>query len=300
MNNPGRSVKTLFRNQHKNGQYLWMEGSVINMLHDESINAILFNYRNVTERIEAEEKIINLNTELEEKVEIRTQQLKKSNEELEAFSYSVSHDLRAPLRAVIGYTKMLEEDYSSRLDVEAKRITGIIKNSTLKMGNLIDDLLTFFRTGRNEIVKSTIDNNEMVEEIIKGMDGEIRGNVEWCVHPLPAVRADMNMMRQVWINLISNAVKYSGKSNMPKIEIDSQQLDGQTVFFVKDNGIGFNEKYAGKLFRVFQRLHSSEAYEGTGVGLAIVEKIITKHNGKIWVEAAVNKGATFFFSIPNN
>jgi PAS domain S-box-containing protein len=251
----------------------------------------------ITERKTAQEKIENLNVELEEKVIRRTEQLKKTNEELEAFSYSVSHDLRAPLRAIVGFTAILEEDYGNKLDAEAKRITGVIKSNTIKMGNLIDDLLTFSRMGRQDIIKTSVDNNRLVKEIIDNTGNSYK-NIEWVVSSLPCVNADLNTLRQVWINLISNAEKYTVKAIQPKIEIGSFHKDKQTVFFVKDNGVGFDEKYKDKLFRVFQRLHSADEFEGTGIGLAIVDKIISKYGGKVWAEAALNKGASFYFSLP--
>ena len=254
----------------------------------------------ITKRKLAEEGIKKLNVELEDRVTKRTQELKKANEELEAFSYSVSHDLRAPLRAIIGFSAILEEDYSNKLDDEAKRITAVIKNNTAKMGKLIDDLLTFSRMGRHEISKTNIDITEMVYEIINGISSNGHSKTKWVIHSLPAVNADMNMMRQVWINLISNAVKYSGNTAIPEIEIGSFKDDGNIVFFVEDNGVGFDEKYKNKLFKVFQRLHSNEEFEGTGIGLAIVEKIVSKHGGHVWAEAALNKGASFYFSLPEN
>jgi PAS domain S-box-containing protein len=256
----------------------------------------------ITQRKQAEEKIKRLNAGLEERVIQRTEQLKKTNEELEAFSYSVSHDLRAPLRAIIGFTAMLEEDYGDKLDKEGKRITSIIKNNTSKMGNLIDDLLTFSRMGRQGISKTPVNTQLLVKEITADLDRSERNGktVNWIIHDLPASNADLNTMRQVWINLVSNAVKYSRKHPAPEVEIGSFKRDGEIVFFVKDNGVGFDEKYKNKLFKVFQRLHSSEEFEGTGIGLAIVEKIISKHGGRVWADAEVNKGANFYFSLPEN
>jgi PAS domain S-box-containing protein len=257
---------------------------------------------NITETKRQEHRIKKLNEELEARVIKRTRQLKKTNEELEAFSYSVSHDLRAPLRAIIGFTAILEEDYCNKLDDEAKRITSIIKSNTLKMGHLIDDLLTFSRMGRQDIVKTNINTCEMVNEIINQPDVTqyINGKkIKWNIHSLPNINGDSITMRQVWINLISNAVKYSGKTSLPEIEIGSFIKEGKTIFFIKDNGVGFDEKYKSKLFRVFQRLHSADEFEGTGIGLAIVEKIISKHDGNVWAEAAAGKGATFYFNLPS-
>ncbi len=257
---------------------------------------------NITEQKLAEKKIKKINTELEERVIKRTEQLRRSNEELEAFSYSVSHDLRAPLRAIIGFTAMLEEDYLDKFDEEAKRITSVIKSNTIKMGQLIDDLLSFSRMGRQDILKSNIDAGELIKEIIADLntkDNNIK-RVDWTIHPLPLIKADINTIRQVWINLISNAIKYSSNVSKPKIEIGSFSENGAVVFSIRDNGIGFDERYKNKLFKVFQRLHTTAEFEGTGIGLAIVDKIVSKHGGKVWAEAKVNEGACFYFSIPNN
>jgi PAS domain S-box-containing protein len=226
--------------------------------------------------------------------------LKKSNSELEAFTYSVSHDLRAPLRGIVGFANILEEDYTDKLDDEAKRITGIIKTNTARMGHLIDDLLAFSRLGRQEVIKTQIDMTIMVNEIIVEIQSSDNGHsVEWSVKPLPPIQADMNLMRQVWVNLISNAVKYSGNKEQPRVEIGSFKHEGQTAFYVKDNGVGFDEQYKNKLFKVFQRLHRAEEFEGTGVGLALVEKIVSRHGGKVWAEATVEEGACFYFSLPD-
>ncbi len=250
-------------------------------------------------RQKSREEVVKLNVELESKVLKRTKELEASNREMEAFTYSVSHDLRAPLRGIIGFSAILEEDYSSKMDEEAKRITSVIKNNTLKMGNLIDDLLSFSRISRQQIVKTNINTTELVREIIEELDNKDVGfPVKWILSPLPVTKADIAAIRQVWINLISNAIKYSGKNEHPKIEIGSEEKDGQIIFFVKDNGAGFDEKYKDKLFKVFQRLHSTSEFEGTGVGLAIVEKIIAKHGGKVWAIGAPGKGATFYFTLP--
>jgi signal transduction histidine kinase len=233
--------------------------------------------------------------ELESKVRERTLQLENANKELESFSYSISHDLRAPLRAVIGFTSILEEEYSSELDDEAKRLTSVIKKNTQKMGDLIDDLLNFSRLARNDIVKTHINSNEMVREVINGLDA--KNNIRWNIQSLPDINADINTIRQVWINLISNAIKYSRNQQHSYIEIGTSMHEGQNTFFVKDNGVGFDQQYSHKLFKVFQRLHAANEFEGTGVGLAIVEKIITKHGGKVWAEAEEGKGASFFFTV---
>ena len=243
-------------------------------------------------------QVKNAQLHLEKKVSERTEALETAIKELEAFSYSVSHDLRAPLRGIIGFTTILEEEYSKGLGDEAKRITSIIKANTMKMGLLIDDLLTFSRMARQDITKVNVDTNQLVKEAVNEIGIKANKDIDWVIHPLPVTTGDPNAMRQVWINLISNAIKYSGKETRPRIEIGSFFKDGETVYFVKDNGVGFDQQYAGKLFKVFQRLHSGYEFEGTGVGLAIVEKIISKHGGKVWAEAEKDKGANFYFSLP--
>lgn len=225
--------------------------------------------------------------------------LKRTNAEVEAFTYSVSHDLRAPLRGVIGFATILEEDYASQLDDEAKRIASVIRGNAAKMGRLIDDLLAFSRMGRQDIVKTRINTMQMVREIVEEVASDDNANVQWDIEELPPIIGDLGTIRQVWVNLISNAVKYSGKKEKPCISIGSFRHEGQLAFFVRDNGVGFDENYSSKLFKVFQRLHSVDEFEGTGVGLALVEKIISRHKGKVWAKAQPGIGATFYFSLPD-
>lgn len=422
--NPFKTVSTLFRNKHKNGTYLWIEGTMTNLLKDKNVEAIVLNYRDVTERVEGvaklidseklyrnlfenilhgfaychaifineilqdysfltvnkeyetlmelenitgkkisqllpgllladieyaaaltevlksgqpdkietyykplkkwfsismyssgknnfvclmdnitdrketEERIFKINEELEEKVIYRTGQLKKTNEELEAFSYSISHDLRAPLRGIIGFTTILEEDYVDKLDTEAKRLLSIIKNNTVKMGKLIDDLLSFSRLNRQQIIKTSINLNTLLDGLVAGFNNNVKNPIQWKIASLPSIKGDAATIEQVWINLLSNAIKYSRKKDHPTIEIGWKQTSTEEVFFVKDNGVGFDLKYKTKLFKVFQRLHSEAEFEGTGIGLAIIEKIITKHGGSVWADAAIDEGACFYFSIP--
>ena len=245
------------------------------------------------------EEIKATQSDLENKVIGRTAQLEAVNNEMEAFSYTVSHDLRAPLRGIVGFTAVLEEKYTSQLDDEAKRLTGIIKRNTLKMGTLIDDLLAFSRIGRNELVKHNIPSNEMVQEVIENLAPKLLNDkIKWDIKPLPNVTGDTNAIRQVWTNLIANAIKYSAPREQPVIEIGSLMHEGQTAFYIRDNGVGFDEQYKEKLFKVFQRLHSVSEFEGTGIGLAIVEKIVSKHGGHVWVKAKEGEGACFYFSLP--
>lgn len=226
---------------------------------------------------------------------------KKINQDLEAFSYSVSHDLRAPLRSINGYSQILIEDYSEKLDDEGHRILNVIINNAKKMGQLIDDLLEFSRLGRQEIYRAMADVNEQVQNISSElMERETKRTIDLKIHPLGSAMIDPTMMRQVWINLIGNALKYSRNKEVATIEIGRTDENGKTVFYVKDNGAGFDMAYMDKLFGVFQRLHKANEFEGTGVGLALVKRIIDRHKGQIWAEAKVGEGATFYFSLPAN
>jgi PAS domain S-box-containing protein len=221
------------------------------------------------------------------------------NQELESFSYSVSHDLRAPLRAIDGYAKILQEDYSEKLDVEGNRILKIITSNARRMGLLIDDLLEFSQLGRKEVTKAEVNMSVMVRAIVAELQelDQIR-KVQITIHDLAPSLCDVNMIRQVWINLISNAIKYSSKTANALVHISSDVQGHEVVYQVKDNGVGFDMTYVGKLFGVFQRLHKLEDFSGTGVGLAIVKRIISRHKGRVWAEAKPNEGATFYFTIP--
>ena len=249
----------------------------------------------------AQDRIRKLNEELELKVNLRTSELLEANKELESFSYSVSHDLRAPLRAVSGYAKMLHTKYSAGMDTEANRLLSNILNNGKKMGQLIDELLTFSRLGRKEMVKAPVPMQAMVADICTEVALE-KGNkkVKFKLNELAEINADSHAVKQVWINLISNAVKYSHQKTQPVIEIGSVDEDGSVTYHVTDNGAGFDMRYADKLFGVFQRLHSDEEFEGIGVGLAIVHRIVTKHGGRVWANSIVNEGATFYFTLPKN
>jgi PAS domain S-box-containing protein len=222
------------------------------------------------------------------------------NKELEAFTYSVSHDLRAPLRSVDGYSRILYEDYHEKLDPEGKRLIKVIVNNAGRMGKLIDDLLDFSRLGRKEIQRTSIDMEALAKTIAsEAIEHESTRKIELIVHPLHRGFGDIDMIRQVWVNLISNAIKYTGKNPEARLEIRSAD-DGEEVHYsISDNGVGFDMQYAGKLFGVFQRLHRIQDFSGTGVGLAIVKRIISRHNGRVWAEGEVDRGATFHFTIPN-
>lgn len=237
--------------------------------------------------------------ELERRVAERTSDLQYLNKELEAFSYSVSHDLRAPLRHMDGFAQMLLRDPKLQNDPQVARRLGVIVSAAKQMGNLIDDLLSFSRMGRQAISIGRVDSNRLVQEIVaETIAREPQRKIEWNIQPLPEVQGDASMLKQVWVNLISNAVKYSRNREVAAISISSEENERETIFTIQDNGAGFEMEYAGKLFGVFQRLHQASDFEGTGIGLANVRRVITRHGGRTWGEGKVNEGARFSFSIP--
>jgi light-regulated signal transduction histidine kinase (bacteriophytochrome) len=249
----------------------------------------------ITERKQAEQAIWQLNTDLEN----QAVQLQAANKELESFSYSVSHDLRAPLRAIDGYTRILVEDYEAKLDEEGKRICSVISTEARRMGQLIDDLLAFSRLGRKEMYSSTIDMRGQVVSVLNELARESeRARIDFQIGRLPDVKGDSSLMRQVWANLLANAIKFTSKKELAVIEVGSKAGKAEIVYYVRDSGAGFDMEYANKLFGVFQRLHGESEFEGTGVGLAIVQRIVSRHGGRVWAEGEVNKGATFYFALP--
>lgn len=282
---------------HRDGTEFPVELS-ISMLKNNDVQTFCGFVTDITERKRNEEKIKLFNQQLEQMVRERTSELESVNKELESFSYSVSHDLRAPLRAIHGYMNIFADEYSNKFDNEAKRLTSIIMNNTQKMGRLIDDLLAFSQLGRKELIRTHTSMTQMVLSICDDQkrleDGR---SIEFIVQELPNALVDTVTIRQVWVNLISNAVKYTRHKGKATIEIGSDERDGEQTYFVKDNGAGFDMLYYDKLFGVFQRLHSQKEFEGTGVGLAIVQRIISRHGGKVWAEAKPNEGATFYFSL---
>ena len=242
----------------------------------------------------AENNIKKLNQDLRRHVI----ELEVTNKELESFSYSVSHDLRAPLRAINGYSSILKEELGEDASEETIRILDTIQKNATKMGVLIEDLLAFSRLGRKEIVKSDCNMNSIVKSVLEEINSSTRQKISISMENLAPCSADTALIKQVWTNLISNAVKFSSKKKTSKISVGSNIKDEEIVYFIEDNGAGFDMRYVEKLFGVFKRLHRTEEFEGTGVGLAIVQRIVTRHGGRVWAESRVDKGATFYFTLP--
>jgi light-regulated signal transduction histidine kinase (bacteriophytochrome) len=227
--------------------------------------------------------------------------LESANKELEAFSYSVSHDLRAPLRAISGFSQAVMEDYAPKLDDEGVRYLGLIQENAHRMGRLIDDLLTFSRLGRQQMTRSKIDIEALSKSVFEELAAQEPGRrIKLTVHPVPPGFGDSSMIRQVLVNLLSNAVKFTRPKEEAQIEFGYLPEKGDGAYYIKDNGVGFDMQYVNKLFGVFQRLHSVSEFEGTGVGLALVYRIITRHGGRVWAEGALNQGATFYFTLPRS
>jgi PAS domain S-box-containing protein len=283
-----------FENRYrcKDGSWKWLSWRVRPF---PSEGLLYCTARDVTGQKHAAETITSLNTYLD----ARVAQLDSTNKDLDSFSYTVSHDLRSPLRAINGYAQMLEEDYSGRLDDEGRRLLRVVRDSATRMGLLIDDLLAFSRLGRAPVARASVDMQALAKEVAAQLQrDEGNGRAQMAIGVLPSVLGDHAMLRQVWVNLLGNALKYSSRREAPQIEVSGSIEGTDCVFRVADNGVGFDMRYYEKLFGVFQRLHGSGEFAGTGVGLAIVQRIVSRHGGRVWAKGQPDAGATFHFSLP--
>jgi PAS domain S-box-containing protein len=284
----------------KDGSQYWAS-IVITALRDEQGKLTGFSCiaRDITKRKHAEDEIRRLNTELEHRVQERTAELQAAYHEMEAFSYSISHDLRAPLIHIAGFVEMLKGDLGEKLDEKSKRHLQTICDSTETMGRMIADLLTFSRIGRAELHKVRFNLGDTIKDVQRDLQATTQGRkIKWTIPELPEVYGDPFLLRQALFNLLSNAVKFTRNRDPALIELTAESTDKEHIIAVRDNGAGFDMKYASKLFGVFQRLHTSSEFQGTGIGLANVRRIIQRHDGRTWAEGAIDKGATFFFTLP--
>lgn len=295
-----RSYRWEKRYLNKKNEIIWVDISTT-LLRDPDGLPLYFitTVIDITEKKRSEEKIKLLNADLENRVLERTSQLEEANKELQAFAYSVSHDLRAPLRAIDGFSKFVSEDYGAKLDSEGQRLLGLIRSNAQKMDKLIINILSLSKVTRGEQKKSKVDMTKMALSMFnEAASPEVQKRIKFVIESLPEIYADPTYIKQVWINLISNAIKFSSLKAEPEIKIGGYVDDGRHVYYISDNGVGFDPEYTHKLFGVFQRLHKANEFEGTGVGLAIVQRIIHRNGGTVWAEGKEGKGATFYFSLP--
>jgi PAS domain S-box-containing protein len=285
---------------HDDAETAWFSANLAPVIDRGNVEFAILNAMDISTRKIAEDQVRGLNGQLEERVSQRTAMLEAANRELESFSYSISHDLRAPLRAINGFSRILEDEIEKGSPETRTRYLSLIRENAQQMGMLIDDLLAFSRLGRQAINPGTVPTREVLRQVLNSLDQEIQDRNILIVLPedLPDCPGDAALLKQVWVNLVSNAIKFTRRQPNPKIEIGFAYGEGEVIYHVRDNGIGFDMKYADKLFGVFQRLHRAEDFEGTGVGLAIVHRLIDRHGGRVWVDASPGLGCTLFFSLP--
>jgi len=295
----GRVWHGEIKNKAKDDSFYWVDTTIVPFLNEDGKPRQYVAIRaDITERKNAAVEIAHLNAELEARVTRRTAELEAANQELEAFSYSVSHDLRAPLRAINGFADIVLKDYAAQLPGDAQDFLKRVRDGGQRMGQLIDDLLAFSRLSRQAVSRQRVNAGRIVQEVLDELKPQREGrNLELQVGELPSCQADPVLLKQVWVNLLSNAIKYTRDRAPAIVEVGCARENGENIYFVRDNGVGFNMQYVNKLFGVFQRLHRSEDFEGTGVGLAIVQRIIRRHGGRVWAEAKVNHGAVFHFTL---
>ena len=284
----------------KHGKQLDVELNVITVKMDSDQTIFMCFARNITEQKNAEKRIQELNNSLEHKVQERTRELQIANKEMESFSYSVSHDLKSPLRAIAGYANILQEDYKEKFDTEGQHFLNEVIRNADRMSHLIDSLLSFSRLGKKEVKKIEFDLQDLAKSVLEDLKPFPNPNATIKIEALGKAFADPDLIRQVFFNLIGNSLKYSSKKENPEISVSAKENQDETVISISDNGVGFNMEYYDKLFGVFQRLHSDKEFQGTGVGLALSQKIITKHGGQIWANSIENFGSSFFFTLPKN
>lgn len=302
---PGAVHSGTLRVRHADGGWRMLETTAVNLRDDPEVRGLVITGRDVSERVRAEAEVRRINAELEQRVAERTAelatanaQLEGANKELESFTYTASHDLRAPLRTIDGFSRIVLEDFADVLPAEARRYLGTVREGAQQMARLIDDLLAFSRVGRQPLTKRPVQPRAIVQQVLTDLGTAEEGErLQICVGELPPAEADPALLKQVYMNLISNAIKYSRPRERAEITIGAE-VDGPVpAYFVRDNGVGFDERYANKLFGAFQRLHRQEEFEGTGVGLAIVQRIVHRHGGRVWAQGKLDAGATFWFTL---